>query len=445
MSSARSHGSRLQRLHSASAVLALAAAGLLAACSARPPPAEPLSSVDVGGAAGLFAVTTPGPKVSWYQLLADGSFRSAATQGTVVPTWGFGADGSPKRRNLTIPSPLQLIRLSPDLVLARFASADTTDPAQAYLQQGMVLDTRSGRLEEGWPAAGYLPCGGSPSCAWPAWTSQPMGDGTLAVLDWRRDASAGPLVTEGTVYSTALKGSTWGWQWPLLPLARTTDLFAADAAGNLAIRGPVTGGPPTFIPAIGPMVESPLAGTFGDFWTGPDGAIRSTRLVGDTAGTVELIRFHLSPTGQVTATATAAWTGTGLLSGWPTTMGPSTVFLVGTQPLVFDTPDAAPVLHPALGITWTQLQATAGALWFTAGTSDAGFLVRWTRAGATELRPAPPWTYLDLFPIADDDVLIGAWNPVEGKGAVLRSNGTGAPVTLDLGVSPVLRGHVRWK
>ena len=28
---------------------------------------------------------------------------------------------------------------------------------------------------------------------------------------------------------------------------------------------------------------------------------------------------------------------------------------------------------------------------------------------------------------------------------MLRSNGTGAPVTLDLGVSPVLRGHVRWR
>jgi hypothetical protein len=102
------------------------------------------------------------------------------------------------------------------------------------------------------------------------------------------------------------------------------------------------------------MVESPLDGTFGDFWTGPDGAIHATRLVGDAAGTVELVRFDLSPIGQVTATATASWTGTGLLTGWPTTMGPSTVFMVGTQPLVFDTPDATPVLYPALGITWTS-------------------------------------------------------------------------------------------
>jgi len=231
----------------------------------------------------------------------------------------------------------------------------------------------------------------------------------------------------------------------LTPVGRTTDWFAVDAAGNLAIRGPVAGGPPTFIPAVGPMVESPLTGTFGDFWTGSDGAIRSTRLVGDPAGTVELIRFDFTLTGAVTSTATASWTGTGLLTGWPTTMGPSTVFMVGTQPLVFETPDAVPVLHPALGITWTQLQASANTLWFTAGTSDSGSLVRWTRAGVTEVRPEAPWTYLDLFPIADDDILIGAWNPVEGKGAVLRSNGTSAPSPVDLGVSPILRGHVRWK
>jgi hypothetical protein len=192
------------------------------------------------------------------------------------------------------------------------------------------------------------------------------------------------------------------------------------------------------------MVESPLDGTFGDFWTGPDGAIRATRLVGDAAETVELIRFDLSPTGQVTATATASWTGTGLLTGWPTTMGPSTIFMVGTQPLVFDTPDATPVLHPALGITWTQLQATTGALWFTAGTREAGYLVRWTRAGASELHPTAPSTYYELFPIADDDVLIGAWDPVAAKSAVLRSNGTASPMAVDLGDSPALRGHVRW-
>jgi hypothetical protein len=422
--------------------LALAAVGLLAACSSsKAPPAEPLTSVDLSGAVGLFAVTTTGPKVTWYRLLADGSFRSTATQGTVVPTLTFGPDG-PATRNITTPDPIQMTRLSPNLVLVRFASAPTTDAGQAYLQQGQVLDLRTGRIDEGWPNAGRMSCGGAPDCTWPAWTSQPMGDGALAVL-----SSSYPNflpVAPGAVYSTALVGSTWTERWPLTPQLRTTDLFAVDAAGNLAIRGLVSGGPPTFIPATGPMVESPLDGTFGDFWTGPDGAIRSTRLVGDVAGTVELIRFDLSTTGQVTATATASWTGTGLLTGWPITMGQTTVFMIGTQPLVFDTPDATPVLHPALGIIWTRLQATAHALWFTAGTSGAGYLVRWTRAGTDELHPTAPWSYYDLFPIADDDVLIGAWDTVGGKGAVLRSNGTSAPTPVDLGDSPALRGHIRW-
>lgn len=443
MSAVRLHGSRLEGPHRSRAVLALAAAGLLAACASKPPPAEPLTSVDVSGAVGLFAVETTGPKISWYQLLADGSFRSAATQGTVVPTWLPGPDGSPVRKNLTIPAPIQMTRISSDLVLVRFGSADTTDPVQAYLQQGQVLDRRTGRIDEGWPGAGYLKCGGNPDCTWPSWMSQPMGDGTLAVFSF--NPYSWPVVTPGAVYSTSLVGSTWTERWPLTPQLRTTDLFAVDAADNLAIRGLVSGGPPTFIPAVGPMVESPLGGTFGDFWTGPDGAIRATRLVGDAAGTVELIRFDLSPTGQVTATATASWTGTGLLTGWPTTMGPSTVFMVGTRPLVFDTPDATPVLYPALGFTWTRLQATANALWFTAGTRDAGYLARWTRAGIAELHPTSPATYYyDVFPIADDDVLIGSWDPVGGKGAVLRSNGTGAPTPVDLGDSPALRGHVRW-
>ena len=442
MSFAWLHGSRLEGSHLSRAVLALAAAALLAACDSKAPPPEPLTSVDVSEAVGLFAIETPGPKITWYRLLADGSFRSAATQGTVVPTWIAGPDGSPVRKHLTIPAPVQMTRISSDLVLVRFGSADTTEPMQAYLQQGQVLNRRTGRIEEGWPRAAYLTCGGRPACTWPAWTSQPMGDGTLAVLSL--NTYNWPVVTAEAVYSTALVGSTWTARWPLTPALRTTDLFAVDTAGNMAIRGLVSGGPPTFIPAVGPMVESPLGGTFGDFWTGPDGAIRSTRLVGDGAGTVELIRFDLSPTGQVTATATATWTGTGLLTGWPTTMGQSTVFMVGTRPLVFDTPDATPVLHPALGFTWTRLQATANALWFTAGTSEAGYLVRWTRAGTTELRPFY-LNILDLFPIADDDVLIGAWDLVEDKGAVLRSNGTVDPVLLfDFGNTPFLRGHVRW-
>jgi hypothetical protein len=442
MSSPRLLGSHLEGPQRSRAVLALAAAGLLAACASRPPPAEPLTSVDVSGAIGLFAIQTPGLRISWYRLLADGSFRSAATQGTVVPTWVPGPDNFPTRKNLTIPFPVEMFRISTDLVLVRFGSADTTDPVQPYLQQGQVLNLRSGRIDEGWSGAGILRCTGYPGCTWPAWTSQPMGDGTLAVLSL--DPDSWPDVTPGSIYSTALVGSTWTERWPLTPQLRTTDLFAVDAAGNMAIRGLVSGGPPTFIPAVGPMVESPLGGTFGDFWTGPDGAIRATRLVGDAAGTVELIRFDLSATGQVTATATASWTGTGLLTGWPTTMGPSTVFMVGTQPLVFDTPDATPALHPALGITWTQLQATTGALWFTAGTREAGYLVRWTRAGSTELRPTAPSTYYEIFPIADDDVLIGAWDPVGGKSAVLRSNGISAPTLIDLGDSPALRGHVRW-
>jgi hypothetical protein len=409
--------------------LALAAVAALAACSSSPPP--PLSAVNVEGAVGLFAVVHSSTDVTWHQVRADGTIAPAAVQGVRVSDVVRGHQVAADR-----PYPRAMTRLSPDLVLVGMGALDGP-PELAYYDLVLLLDTRTGRLSRGWDGASAQLGGwraGLPGK--PPLPVLARGDGSLAVQ------TTIPFISPGSnspVYAASLVGDRWSLGWPLTPVTATPTWFALDAAGNLAFDGGTTA---NFAPVVGPVVACPVEGPLGSFWPGSDGVLRTTRYLDD--GSTSLVRLDFDAAGAVTAATTATWTGTSSgLIGRPLEMGDARVFMVDDRPVVFETPDAAPTIHPPVGITWTEIQPTSGALWF-GGTWPAAQVYRWTRDGLTTVAMPDSWSAYALFPLGDDDALIGTVRTANQALAVRRYRG-GVLEPVDLGPTPGLAGHVRWR